>query len=255
MKLENKVALITGASRGIGKAIAEMFAREGANVVINYANNQAAAEKVAGDILNISSGISSTPRRVLLVRADISKTGDRFGLVEKTLTEFGRIDILVNNAGILLRTDLDSTTEASWDSTMDINLKSMFFLSRLVADQMIPKCFGKIINIASQSGVAAPRSNIEYGLSKAGVIHLTRVFAKILAPCNINVNCISPGRVSTDMTNYDKDTEKKARREKEIPLGRIATPEDVAHLAVFLASEDSRNITGKIIAVDGGSVI
>lgn len=248
MKLENRVALITGASRGIGRAIALRFALEGADVVVNYVRDCDAAQAVAKEV-------SDHGRRVLLVKADVSNAIARLHLIDETLKEFGRIDVLVNNAGILLRTSFAEATEEAWDTTLNINMKSVYFLSRLVAESMIMHRDGKIINIASQSGTAAVRASIEYGLSKCGVMYLTRSLARVLAPHNINVNCISPGRVFTDMTDYAQNPEKRTKREREIPLGRINQPSDIACAAVFLASEESQNMTGQILSIDGGGTL
>lgn len=247
-KLKNKVALVTGSSRGIGAAIALRFASEGADVIVNFVRNRQAAMGVADEIERLGSAS-------MAVQADVADPDDRARLVHEALNQFGRIDILVNNAGILLRTQFDQATEEIWDQTMNTNLKGMFYLTQIVSGSMTERRSGTIINIASQSGVVAQRSNIEDGISKAGVIYLTRSLARVLAPFNINVNAISPGRVSTDMTGYDRDPIKRQRREREIPLGRINEPDDIAHVAVFLASEAGRNITGLIVAVDGGSAL
>ena len=217
--------------------------------MINYVENRDAAKEVAEAVL------IHYQRRALLVKADVSRMADRLRLIEEALITFGRIDILVNNAGVLLRKEFEEATEETWNKTLDTNLKGVYFLSRSISGPMIEQRSGKIINIASQSGVTAMKSSIEYGVSKAGVIYLTRSLARILAPYNINVNCISPGRVSTDMTGYEKNPKKRAKREREIPLGRISGPDDIAHAAVYLASEEARNVTGQILAIDGGETL
>ena len=247
MKLENKVALVTGSSRGIGRATALALAREGCNVVVNYIGSEEKAKEVAEEIKNMG-------RESLVVKADVSKVSDLKQLVEKTMEKFGKIDILVNNAGILLRTKYEDFTEEDFDNTMNTNVKAIQFLSREVGNIMLKQKSGKIINLSSQAGFTGNKKYIEYCASKAAVLSLTKSFALALAP-HVNVNCVSPGFIMTDMTFYDKDPEKKKKRESQVPLGRIGEPEEIASAVVFLASDDASYITGENISVDGGSMI
>ncbi|MDD3646881.1 MAG: 3-oxoacyl-ACP reductase FabG [Candidatus Dojkabacteria bacterium] len=247
MKLKGKTALITGASRGIGRAIALAFASEGANIIVNYKENMKKALSVAKKIQEV--GVKAE-----IVRADISQFSDLKLLVEKSISAIGKIDILVNNAGIGPRENFEECTEETWNSTIDTNLKSIFFLSQLVAKHMKKLRSGNIINIASQAGLVHNNVPIIYGLSKSGVIYLSKFLANILAP-EIRVNCISPGRTSTDMTGYATNPLKKAEREKNIPLGRVNEPEDIAKAALFFATADSVNVTGQVLSIDGGEVI
>jgi 3-oxoacyl-[acyl-carrier protein] reductase len=247
MRLKNKVAVVTGASRGIGRAIAVKFCEEGADVVVNYISDAKVAKQVVDQIVKIG-------RKGKAVKADISKMSGVEKLVRDTIDNFKKVDILVNNAGVLLRKSYEESTERTWNKTMDTNLKSIYFLTKKFSKYMVKQKNGKVINIASQAGLAAVNSSLEYSLSKAGVIHLTRSLAKVLAPF-INVNCISPGRTTTDMTGYAENPKKRRIKEKNIPLGRVNEPEDIAKLAVFLASKDSRNITGQTISVDGGEIL
>lgn len=245
MKLKNKTVLITGASRGIGKAIAEVFAREGANIVINYLKGKRQAHQLARKL-------ERAKIKVITIPADVSQLENLNKLTEEALGNFGKIDILVNNAGIIFRDNSAKKADEIWNQTMDTNLKSMYFLSNLVSQYMLEQKSGNIINIGSIAGIDSCPPTIEYGLSKCGVIYLTKCLAKKLAPY-IRVNCISPGRTNTDMGGYRNDPAKRADRESKIPLRRINEPEDIAKVALFLASDDSKNITGQNIIVDGGN--
>ena len=244
MKLKDKVAIITGASRGIGRAIALLFAEEGAKVVVNYLHSKEKAEEVLSKIKEIGG-------EAILIQGDVSKEEDRRKMVEETIKQFERIDILVNNAGVYFRNTLEESNEEIWEKTINNDLKAPFMLSKLVSEIMLKQKSGKIINIASIAGIKPRGKSIEYQIAKAGVIKMTKALALALAPY-INVNCISPGHTMTDMTGYDKDPEKKKRTESNIPLGRIGQPEDIAKAALFLASSDSDYITGANLVVDGG---
>jgi 3-oxoacyl-[acyl-carrier protein] reductase len=244
MKLKEKVALITGASRGIGRAIALLFAKEGAKVIVNYVHSKEKAEEVVSKIRKLGSDAIS-------IKADVSNLEELKFLVEKSIEKFGRIDILVNNAGVYFRNTLEESTEEIWDKTINIDLRAPYFLSKLVSKYMLEQKSGKIINIASIAGIKPRDKSIEYQIAKAGVITMTKALSLALAPY-INVNCISPGHTMTDMTGYDKNPEKKKRAENNIPLKRIGQPEDIAKAALFLASSDSDYITGANIVVDGG---
>ncbi|MEA3430073.1 MAG: 3-oxoacyl-ACP reductase family protein [Nanoarchaeota archaeon] len=243
MKLQGKVALITGASRGIGASIALTFAQEGAVIALNYNNSERFARAMVRDIQIYTQATS--------YRADMSNLEQVRTMVDKVISDYGRLDILVNNAGILHRNSFFESTEDIWDETMNLNLKAVYFCSQYATQHMTE---GSIINISSLSGQKPGKKDIEYGLSKCGVEFITCALAKALAP-NIRVNAIAPGRTYTDMTGYRTNPAKEAKRIKEIPLKRINEPEDIANLAVFLASEQARQITGQIINVDGGSGI
>ena len=246
MKLEDKVALITGASRGIGKAIALKFSEEGAKIIINYNKSEQEAFKVFETIKN-------NGQEAYLMQADISKHIDIRNIIKNVMEECGKIDILVNNAGMVLRNSFFESNEESWSSIMDTNLKSAYFCSQIAAKEMLKRKTGSIINISSNSGIIPRKSKgIEYGISKAGMIYLTKSLALILAPY-LRVNCIAPGWTETDMNiRFYNDAKARTDTENIIPLGRINKPEDIAKTALFLASDDSSNITGEIIIVDGG---
>lgn len=244
MKLKNKVALITGAGKGIGKAIAIEFAKEGANIIINYNKSREGAEKV-------KNKIEKTGSKVIVIKADVSKKEEIEEMIEKTLNEFKRIDILVNNAGVISAAPLQELTEEDWDKIMDVNLKGVFLCSKAVSKIMIKQKSGKIINISSIYGsIFGAEYVMHYCASKAGVANLTKSLAQVLAP-HIQVNSISPGNIDTEMTRRAGDDFIKKVIEKT-PLKRLGKPEEIAKVAVFLASSDSDFITGQNIVVDGG---
>jgi len=245
MKLEGKVALVTGASRGIGRAIARRLAQEGAEVAVNYFKSEK-------DAVDLSVQIRKGGGETLLVKADVSKATEVKGMVQKVVEKFGRIDILVNNAGVLVPVNFLDCTEDAWDRILDTNLKSAFLCSLEVASIMLKQKKGKIINISSISGLAHRTAveNTPYAVSKAGVIGLTRSLAVNLAPY-INVNAICPGLIETDMTApYSPDRRKMII--EETLLKRIGKPEEIAHAALFLASDESDFMTGEIVTVSGG---
>ena len=245
-KLEGRVAIVTGASRGIGRAIARKLAEEGAKVVINYNSSAKEAEE-------LQRQISEEGGESITYRADVSNSKDVGGLVEATMNKFGRVDILVNNAGIVFRKRILEATEEDWDRTMAVNLKSVFLCSRAVAPIMIGQKRGKIVNVSSISGVNGPPSAVEipdYTASKAGVIGLTRALAVDLAPL-VNVNVVCPGAVETDMLATMTDQARTARI-AETPLRRFGRPEEIAAAVLFLASDDSDFVTGETLVVSGG---
>lgn len=250
MKLEGKVALVTGASRGIGKAIALTYAGEGAKVAVNYINNTEKAEVVVAEI-------KKNGGEAFAVKADVSKTDDVKKMVEKVIKKYGKIDILVNNAGILIPTMLMETSDEEWDRVVDINLKGPFICTREAAKGMIERGYGKIINTASISGFGcAPLGEGAYGATKAGLIMLTSVFAQELGPKGINVNALAPGWIKTDMTigksGPEADAAVNKRKAELAAMRRIGDPQDIANLALFLASDESSFITGQTIVADGG---
>ena len=247
MNLNNKVALITGGSRGIGKEIALELAENGVNIVISYVNNMEKATAVIDEI--ISYGV-----KAMAVCADVSVEEDVLHMIKTVEEEFGTIDILVNNAGITKDNLIIRMKEEDWDSVMDVNLKGTFLCTKAVSRIMMKKRYGKIINITSVVGIMGNAGQSNYSASKAGVIGFTKSMAKELASRGIRVNAIAPGFIETDMTEVLKD-EIKDTMLKAIPLNSFGNPKDIANLVVFLASERSDYITGQIINVDGGMVM
>jgi len=244
-ELEGKVAIVTGASRGIGRAIAERFAAEGAKVVVNYFSNEAEAGKVV-------DGIKQGGAEAIAVRGDVSKSADVKHLVESAVKQFGRVDILVNNAGVMVTKPALEASEEDWDRTIDVNLKGAYLCSKEVAPLMMKQQGGRIINMSSNSGLYHPSAMrfTEYVVSKAGLNGLTKALALAWGP-HITVNAICPGWIKTDMI-ADTDPEVEARILGETALGRWGTPDEIAGAAVFLASRDANFITGELLIVAGG---
>jgi 3-oxoacyl-[acyl-carrier protein] reductase len=246
MKLKGKSALVTGASRGIGRAIVLEFAREGADVGINYVHDHAQAKRTVDEARHY--GVKAVQMLSDMYYPELINL-----MISEFIATFGKIDILVNNAGVLERANFFDVNEALYDKVIGTNLKSAFFASQYAGKFMKEQKSGKILNISSAGGINAQFPNgIEYAVSKAGMIHLTKCLAGCLAPYNVNVNCIAPGYTSTDMTGYVTNPQKRAERERTIALGRVNEPEDIAKLALFLASEDARNITGEVFPIQGG---
>ena len=245
MKLKDKVAIITGAGRGIGRAIAKNFASEGAKVVINYSKSEKESQSLAQEIKKDGG-------TALVIKADISKINDVKELVKKTMDEFGRIDILVNNAGILIPARFLDSTEEMWDKTIDTNLKGSYLCAKEVVPIMLDQKKGKIINLSSVCGLVQKTAlgNTPYVASKAGVIGLTRSLAINLGP-TINVNAIAPGVIDTDMVSFFPPERLNAIID-ETPVKRIGKPEEIAAAALFLASDESDYVTGEVITVSGG---
>ncbi|HEV8594340.1 MAG TPA: 3-oxoacyl-ACP reductase family protein [Thermoplasmata archaeon] len=247
--LTGKVALVTGAGRGIGKAIALALARAGADVAVNYVEHPDQAEAVAKEVRGMG-------RNALAIRADVSDRVEAYAMVDEVVSGLGGIDILVNNAGILTFEPFLELREETWDRVLDVNLKGQFLVAQAAARQMALKKRGRIINIASiasgQVGVGYP--NIaHYCASKGGVIAMTEVMALELSPLGINVNAIAPGMIASDMTkDMLGDANAMQALLARVPKRRIGTPEDVASLAVFLASDEADYCTGATFYVDGG---
>lgn len=249
MKLEGKTALITGGSRGIGRAISLGMAREGADIALNYVSCKRAADEVVEKIIKLG-------QRAIAIQADISRVDEVNKMVERVFDEFGRIDILVNNAGICILGSFLETHEEDWDKVIDTNLKGVFFCTQAVAKKMIEQQNGKIINMSSINGIVAEPEQCSYNASKGGVNMITKSLAIELAPYNISVNGLGPGFILTDASEEDI-ADPKVRDEylRNIPLSRFGLPEDVVGAAIFLASEDSNYFTGQTLYMDGGMMI
>ena len=244
MELKNKIALITGSSRGIGKATALLFAKEGAKVVVNYFSSEKEAFAVVDEIKKIGS-------EAIAVKCDVSKESEVKEMIQQIIDKFGRIDILVNNAGIVFDVPFFERTVEQWKRTLDVNLLGTFLCSRYASEQMLKNSGGKIINISSTNAINSfsPEA-MDYDASKAGIIILTRDLAKELAP-TIQVNSIAPGWVDTEM-NKDLPKDFVKEETEKIYLKRFAKPEEIAKAILFLASDDADYITGSILKVDGG---
>ena len=248
MRLAGKVALVTGAQQGIGKAIALAYGREGASVVVNYLDDQAAAEAIATQIR--TSGREAVP-----LAGDVSQPADVQRMVEAG-TALGGIDIVVNNAGIFPRVEFLDMTESQWDEVLKVNLKGTFLCSQAAARQMVARGGGGVIlTLASGAAFRSSPRGVHYVSSKAGIVGFTRAAALELARYRIRVNAIAPGTTDTAQPRYGMSEEELQAVGQQIPLGRLGTPEDVADLAVFLASEEARHITGQTIHVNGGSFL
>jgi len=249
MKLDGKVAVVTGASRGIGKAIAETFAREGADIVVNYVKSEGEAKEVVKQI-------KAMGRRAVAVKADVSKRADAQRMFNKVLAEFGRVDILVNNAGIGTGGTTLDTPEEDWDRVIAVNLKGPFNCTQIAAKTMVEQKSGKIINISSISGLGgAPVGELAYCCAKAALIAMTTVVAQDLGPFGINVNSVAPGWTRTDMTS--RATKEKTEELQKLKAGmaamrRIGEPQDIANAALFLASNEASFVTGQVLVADGG---
>jgi len=247
MRLNNKTAIVTGGRRGIGHAIALAMAREGANVVVSDIS-QEDCQKVVDEIQKLG-------RKGLALKCDVSSSNDVDNMVKRTVAEFGRVDILVNNAGILAFKPFLELTDEDWDKTLSVNLRGQFLCARAAAKVMAKNKWGRIINIASISsggcGIAFPLI-AHYTASKGGVVALTEALALELTSQGINANAICPGAIDTDMAKGVKEGGQLAQVLARIPKGRLGQPEEIANLAVFLASEESDYISGAAIVIDGG---
>lgn len=245
--LNEKVALVTGAARGIGKEIALSFAREGAAVVINYNGSAAKAEET-------KALIEKEGGRAICYQCNVADFEAVEEMIKNIVGQFGKLDILVNNAGITKDNLIMKMKEEDFDDVIDINLKGSFNTIKHVSRQMLKQRSGKIINLTSVSGVLGNAGQANYSASKAGVIGLTKAVARELASRGINVNAIAPGFIETEMTDVLSEEAKKAAV-AQIPFGRIGCVREIAETAVFLASEKASYITGQIICVDGGMAI
>ena len=247
MVLKDKIALVSGGSRGIGRSIVLAFADEGAHVAFTYKSAAEAAERV-------KSEIESKGRKALAIQSDAKDINGAMQVVEQVIKEFQRIDILVNNAGITKDTLLMRMSEQDWDDVLDTNLKSAFNFSKAVCRHMMGQREGKIINISSISGVMGNAGQVNYSSAKAGMIGMTKSLAKEFASRNIQVNAVAPGFVDTDMTDKLTPQQREALL-NIIPMKRTAKPEEIASVVVFLAAPASRYMTGQVLCVDGGIVM
>ena len=243
---EKQVVLVTGAARGIGKQVALKYAQNGYNVVLNYVSD-------CTDVEGLTKEFESYGIEILCVKADVSKEEQVEELVAKTIEKFGRIDVLINNAGVTKDTLLMRMKEEDFDKVININLKGTFFMTKAVISHMMKKRDGRIINISSIVGLAGNAGQSNYAASKAGIIGFTKSVAKEVASRNIRANCVAPGFIATDMTDVLSD-EVKEHINRQIPMKRMGTPEDVANVVYFLGSEESSYITGQVISVDGGMI-
>lgn len=246
MKLEGKIALVTGSSRGVGRSIALGYAKEGAKVLVNYTSNEKAAKEVVDQILEMGG-------EAIAVKSDVARKAEAEALVQATVDHFGGIDILVNNAGFTRPAMMLKMTEDQWDQVVDIHLKGAFLCAQAAGNHMKEKKSGKIINVTSVAGLVGTVGQINYSAAKGGVISMTKSMARELARYNICVNVISLGIVATDMTETIRTDEKlKEIYMNRILLKRFAEAEDISPAFVFLGSDDASYITGQLLCVDGG---
>lgn len=247
MDFSGKVALVTGSSSGIGAAIVKELAAKGATVAVHYRGNEDGANEVAAAIRE-HGGICT------VFQADVSRVDEATALVKAVNKELGGIDILVNNAGLTRDTLLMTMKEDAWDAVIDTNLKSVYAVTRAAVRGMLKRRAGRIINITSVVGLAGQAGQTNYAASKAGIIGFTKSLAREIGSRNITVNAVAPGYVPTALTNVMTDEQREAIL-SQTPLGRLGTPEDVAHAVTFLAADEAGFITGQVLSVDGGLVM
>lgn len=248
INLNNKIVLITGGSRGIGAACVELFAKAGANVAFTFKSNKKAADELIAKI--------NMPHKIVSYRMNIESESDIIQVIALVESDFGRIDFLVNNAGIWKFGEADKMNLAEWDETIRTNLTGYFLVTKAVIPIMKKNKFGRIIHIASTAGQRGEAFHSHYAASKGAVIAYSKSLAVELAKYNITSNCVAPGWVETDMSeSVFSDTEYKESVIKDIPVGRIAGPEDIAGPVLFLASDLAKHINGAVISVNGGSIL
>lgn len=244
---DKKVALITGGTRGIGKAIAIKFAKQGYNLVINYVSDKT-------DVKELENEFKQYGSETLFIKTDVSKFDDCEKMVKNAIEKFGHIDVLVNNAGITKDNLILRMSVEDFERVIDINLKGTFNVTKNVVPYMMKKKTGKIINLASVVGVSGNAGQCNYAASKAGIIGFTKSIAKELASRNILANCVAPGFIDTDMTSVLSDSVKESIN-AQIPLKRMGSSEEIANTVYFLGGEENTYITGQVINVDGGMVM
>ncbi|MBI4302790.1 MAG: 3-oxoacyl-[acyl-carrier-protein] reductase [Chloroflexi bacterium] len=247
MDLSNRVALVTGSGRGIGRVIALRLAEAGADVVVNDVGDASGANSVVAEIKAMN-------RKGLAILADVSSSVEVGKMVDEAIAAFGKIDILVNNAGITRDQLIMRMTDEDWEKVLNVNLKSVFFCSRAVVRHMMKQRWGRIVSIASIVGIVGNPGQANYASAKAGIIGLTRTIAKEVASRGITANAVAPGFIDTPMTQQLGEPQRQELM-KRIPLGSLGTPRDVAEAVAFLASEEARYITGHVLNVDGGMAL
>jgi NAD(P)-dependent dehydrogenase (short-subunit alcohol dehydrogenase family) len=249
MRCAGTIALVTGAQQGIGRAIAVRLAEEGADVAVNYLDDERAADAVAREI-------GKTGRRAVPIRADVSRSADVERLVAEAARALGPVDVLVNNAGVFPRSPVLELTEAEWDLVHGVNLRGAFLCAQAVARRLVARgAPGAIVNLASSAAYRSSPRGVHYVASKAGVVGLTRAIALELAPYRIRVNALAPGLTDTAQPRYGHTDAELAEMARQVPLGRMGDPDDIAAAAAFLASSDARHITGQVIHVNGGQYL
>lgn len=248
MRLGGKVALVTGAQQGIGRALALALAGDGADVGINYLDDRAAAERVAAEVRALG-------RRAVVIQADVARRGEVLAMVDAVVRELGTPDVLLNNAGVFPRMPFLEMADRDWDHVLDVNLKGSFLCAQAAAQAMVAaRRPGAIVNLSSGAIRGSPLG-VHYSASKAGVIGLTRAMALALAPHRIRVNAIAPGLTDTAQPRHGHSEEELSAMGREVPLGRMARPEEIARVAVFLASDEAGWVTGQTLHVNGGSYL
>lgn len=248
MRLEGKVAVITGAGQGLGRAYALEFAKQGADIAVNDVSEEN-ANKVVKEVKDIG-------RKAIAVTISVDTREGAQKIIDTAIEKLGKVDILINNAGITRTAMLHKMTQEEWDQVISVNLTGVYNCLRAVAPHMMERKYGKVINVTSAAGIRGTIGQISYGAAKSGVIGITKSSAKELARHGINVNAVAPGVIETAMTEVIRTRDKfREKYMAEIPLARFGLPEDVAKVAAFLASDDASYITGQIISVDGGLIM